>query len=249
MTFLDGPRPRIIAHRGLAVGAPENTLLAFLKALSAGATHLETDVHASADGEAVVSHDPDLARVAGRDGRVDQLALAELRRIPLGDGQTFCSLAEALDAFREARFNIDIKDERAAAPAAAAILRARAAGRVLLTSFSAARRKAATAALPEVAVSPSVTEFVPALIGAKLGIRPLARRALRGFAAAQIPERRGPLRLVTARTVRAVHAAGAEVHVWTVDDVADMNRLLDLGVDGIVTNRCDLLKSLVDARN
>ncbi|MEN2737789.1 glycerophosphodiester phosphodiesterase family protein [Microbacterium sp. X-17] len=248
MTFLDGPRPRIIAHRGLAVEAPENTLLAFLKALSAGATHLETDVHASADGEAVISHDPDLSRVAGRDVRVEQLTLAELRRIPLGDGQSFCSLAEALDAFPAARFNIDIKDERAAAPAAAAIVTTRAADRVLLTSFSAARRRAATSALPEVAVSPSVSEFVPALLGSKLGVRPLTRRALRGFAAVQIPERRGPVRLVTSRTVRAIQAAGAEVHVWTVDDVAGMTRLLDLGVDGIVTNRCDLLKALVDPR-
>ncbi|MEY9953679.1 glycerophosphodiester phosphodiesterase [Leifsonia sp. EB34] len=249
MTFLDGPRPRIIAHRGLALDAPENTLLAFLKALSAGATHLETDVHASADGEAVVSHDPDLTRVAGRDVRVEQLTLSELRRIPLGEGQSFCSLAEALDAFPHARFNIDIKDERAAAPAAAAIVKTRAPDRVLLTSFSAARRKAATSALPEVAVSPSVTEFVPALLGSKLGLGPLTRRALSGFAAVQIPERRGPVRLVTSRTVRAIHAAGAEVHVWTVDEPAEMTRLLALGVDGIVTNRCDLLKALVEAGN
>ncbi|MBO1741076.1 glycerophosphodiester phosphodiesterase family protein [Leifsonia sp. TF02-11] len=249
MTFLDGPRPRIIAHRGLAIDAPENTLLAFLKALSAGATHLETDVHCSADGVAVISHDPDLSRVAGRSIRVEQLTMPELRRISLGHGQSLPSLAEALDAFPEARFNIDIKDERAAAPTAAAILAARATDRVLLTSFSAARRTAAAAALSGVAVSPSVSEFVPALVGAKLGLRALTARTLRPFAAVQIPERRGPLRLVTPRTVRAVHRAGAELHVWTVDEVDAMTRLLDLGVDGIVTNRCDLLKDLVSARN
>lgn len=249
MTFLDGPRPRIIAHRGLALDAPENTLLAFLKALSAGATHLETDVHCSVDGVAVISHDPDLSRIAGRDLRVEQLTMAELRRIPLGHGQSLPSLAEALDTFPEARFNIDIKDERAAAPTAKAIIAARATDRVLLTSFSAARRAAAASALPGVAVSPSVSEFLPALVGAKLGIRRLTSRALRPFAAVQIPERRGPLRLVTTRTVRAVHRAGAEVHVWTVDDVEAMSRLLDLGVDGIVTNRCDLLKDLVSAKN
>lgn len=248
MTFLDGPRPRIIAHRGLALDAPENTLLAFLKALSAGATHLETDVHCSADGVAVISHDPDLARIAERDLRIGQLTIAELRRIPLGHGQSLPSLAEALDAFPEARFNIDIKDERAAAPAAEAIKAARATDRVLLTSFSAARREAAVADLPGVAVSPSVSEFVPALVGAKLGIRRLTARALRPFVAVQIPERRGPLRLVTRRTVQAVHRAGAELHVWTVDDVEVMSRLLDLGVDGIVTNRCDLLKDLVSLR-
>lgn len=248
MTFLEGAPPRIIAHRGLALEAPENTLLAFLKALSAGATHLETDVHASADGVAVVSHDPDLSRVAGRSVEVGRLTMAELRRIPLGEGQGFCSLAEALDAFPEARFNIDVKDERAALPAVTAIREARATGRVLITSFSRERRRAVADAFPGVATSPSVPEFVPALLSAKLGLAGLVRRHLRGFAAVQVPERRGPVRVVTPRMVRAVHAAGAEVHVWTVNDPAAMTRLLDLGVDGIVTDRCDVLKGLVDAR-
>ncbi|MGO4593777.1 glycerophosphodiester phosphodiesterase family protein [Leifsonia sp. 2TAF2] len=249
MTFLDGPGPRIIAHRGLAVDAPENTLLAFLRALSAGATHLETDIHASADGVAVISHDSDLSRVAGRQVEVAQLTMRELRRIDLGHGQAFCSLAEALDAFPHARFNIDVKDARAAAPAVDAIRNARAADRVLITSFSTDRRTAVADHFPGIASSPSVSEFVPALIGAKLGIRPLVRRALQGFVAVQIPERRGPVRIVTERTVERIHAAGAEVHVWTVDDPSDMARLLNLGVDGIVTDRCDVLAALVGSRH
>lgn len=248
MSFLSGPGPRVIAHRGLAVGAPENTLLAFLKALAAGATHLETDVHASADGVAVISHDPELDRVAGVPGLVADLRMAELRRVDLGHGQTFSSLAEALDAFPEARVNIDIKDARAAASAVEAIRDARATERVLVTSFSRSRREAVARALPGVAVSPSVPEMVPALLGAKAGLRPLVRRSLRGFAAVQVPERQGPVRVVTARTVRAIQAAGCEVHVWTVNDPADMRRLLDLGVDGIVTDRCDLLTSLIASR-
>ncbi|MGN6759754.1 MAG: glycerophosphodiester phosphodiesterase, partial [Leifsonia sp.] len=109
MTFLEGAGTRIIAHRGLALDAPENTLLSFLRALSVGATHLETDIHVSADGVAVIAHDPDLARVAGREVQVGQLTMPELRRIDLGHGQGFCSLAEALDAFPEARCNIDVK--------------------------------------------------------------------------------------------------------------------------------------------
>ncbi|WP_020074702.1 glycerophosphodiester phosphodiesterase family protein [Cryocola sp. 340MFSha3.1] len=248
MTFLDGAGTRIIAHRGLALDAPENTLLAFLRALSAGATHLETDIHASADGVAVIAHDPDLARVAGRNVNVGQLTMTELRRIELGHGQGFCSLAEALDAFPQARFNIDVKDARAAAPAVAAIRDARATGRVLITSFSSERRRAVADALPGVASSPAVSEFFPALIGARLGIVPLVHRALRGFVAVQVPERRGPLRIVTRRVVERIHAAGAEVHVWTVNDPADMVRLLDLGADGIVTDRCDILKSVVASR-
>ncbi|GIT81759.1 glycerophosphoryl diester phosphodiesterase [Leifsonia sp. LS1] len=248
MSFLDGPGPRVIAHRGLAIEAPENTLLAFLKALTAGATHLETDVHASADGVAVVCHDPDLTRVAGRPARVADLRMSELRRIDLGGGQVFSSLAETLDTFPEARFNLDIKDERAAASAVDAIRSTRAIDRVLVTSFSRRRRESVSARLPGVATSPSVPEFAPALLAAKAGLTPLVRRALHPFVAVQVPERQGPLRVITARTVRAVHAAGAEVHVWTVNDVADMERLLDLGVDGIVTDRCDVLAALVASR-
>ncbi|MEN0083871.1 MAG: glycerophosphodiester phosphodiesterase family protein [Leifsonia sp.] len=248
MTFLAGPRPRIIAHRGLALDAPENTLLAFLRALSAGATHLETDIHVSADGVAVIAHDPGLGRVAGREVQVSQLTMPELRRIELGHGQGFCSLAEALDAFPEARFNIDVKDLRAAAPAVEVIRTARAQDRVLITSFATDRRRAVADAFPGIASSPAVPEFAPALVGAKLGVAPLVRRSLRGFAAVQIPERRGPVRIVTRRTVERFHAAGAEVHVWTVNDPKDMARLLDLGVDGIVTDRCDLLAALVKSR-
>ncbi|WP_431221285.1 glycerophosphodiester phosphodiesterase family protein [Leifsonia xyli] len=248
MTFLDGRPPRVIAHRGLAVDAPENTLLAFLRALSAGATHLETDIHASADGVAVIAHDPDLSRVAGRDLRIAQLTMRELRRIDLGHGQAFCSLAEALDAFPQARFNIDVKDARAAGPAVDALRAARATDRVLVTSFSPDRRRAVTDSLPGVASSPAVSEVLPALAGAKTGLASLVRRSLRGFAAVQIPERRGPVQLVTRRTVSSIHAAGAEVHVWTVNEPGDMIRLLDLGVDGIVTDRCDVLRRVVDAR-
>lgn len=249
MTFLDGATPRIIAHRGLALEAPENSLLAFLKALTAGATHLETDVRASADGIAVIAHDPGLRRVAGREVSVGQLTMSELRRVELGHGQGFCSLAEALDAFPDARFNIDVKDERAVEPTIAAVEEVRAADRVLVTSFSKDRRSAVAAGLPGVASSPSTREFLPALVGAKLGLAPLVRRALAPFVAVQIPERRGPIGLVSARTVRAFQSAGAEVHVWTVNDRDDMKRLLELGVDGIVTDRCDLLKALIAARN
>jgi glycerophosphoryl diester phosphodiesterase len=205
-------------------------------------------VHASADGVAVVSHDADLDRVAGLPGRVADLPMSELRRIDLGHGQTFSSLAELLDTFPEARVNIDIKDERAAPSAVEAIRATRATERVLITSFSRRRREAVAGALPGVATSPSVPEFAPALLAAKSGAVPLVRRALRGFSAVQVPERQGPVRVVDRRTVRAIHAAGCEVHVWTVNDPADMTRLLDLGVDGIVTDRCDLLVQLIAGR-
>ncbi len=246
--FLSTPYPRILAHRGLALDAPENTLLAFLKALSAGATHIETDVHASADGIAVISHDPDLSRLVGRDVAIGQLTMAELRRIDLGHGQNFVSLAEALDAFPEARFNVDIKVEAAEGPAVHAIREGLATRRVLITSFDEGRRRRTAEALPGVASSASVTRFLRAVVAAKVGIAPLVRRAMRGLVAVQVPERSGIVRLVTPRVIAAMHAAGVEVHVWTVNDPADMKRLLDLGVDGLVTDRCDVLKEVLDSR-
>jgi glycerophosphoryl diester phosphodiesterase len=230
----------LLAHRGLALEAPENTLLAFLKALALGATYLETDVHASSDGIAVISHDPDLSRVAGLPVRVGDLTVRELKEIDLGAGQTFCTLAEALEAFPEARFNVDIKSTDAAAPAAQAILAARATGRVLITSFSESRRSATVRRLPGVATSASSSRFAIALFAAKLGLSPVVRYALRGVDAVQVPTRGGGVRIATRRMIASLHAAGVEVHIWTVNDVAAMKGLLDLGVDGLVTDRIDL---------
>ena len=169
----------MLAHRGLAVEAPENTLLAFVAAIGLGVTHVETDVHASSDGVAVIAHDPDLRRVAGIDGSVGALSMRALREIDLGHEQGFVSLAEALDAFPETSFNIDIKSMDAVAPTVAAIRDARAVDRVLVTSFSERRRRAAVRALPGVATSASSTVFASALASARSGMTPLLRRILR----------------------------------------------------------------------
>lgn len=240
--------PRVLAHRGFAREAPENTLLAFAKALALGVTHIETDVHASADGVAVISHDPDLSRLAGRDATVNQLTMTELRRVDLGHGQTFASLAEALDGFPAARFNIDVKSADAVGPAVNAIRSAGAASRVLVTSFSEKRRLGAVRELPDVASSASAAMFGAALVAGKLGLSPAVRSILRNVDAVQIPERVAGMTTVTPRLLRMLHGAGVEVHVWTVNDVAVMERLLDLGVDGLVTDRADLAMELLRSR-
>jgi glycerophosphoryl diester phosphodiesterase len=244
-TYFDPPRPRVLAHRGLALEAPENTLLAFGKAAAVGALHIETDVHVSRDGVAVVSHDPTLRRVADRDLEVAKLTMAELRRIELGKGQGFTSLEEALDAFPDLRFNIDVKVEGAVAPTAAAVERTRSASRVLLTSFSDARTRRVRALVPDAVTSAGRA----GVIRARFSSQGRMQRAMRGAHALQIPERIGRTTLVTSRFVGAVQRAGAEVHVWTVNDPADMTRLLDLGVDGLVTDRADLAVPLIAARN
>jgi glycerophosphoryl diester phosphodiesterase len=235
----------VFAHRGLALNAPENTLLAFRAAIDAGASHIETDVHASRDGVAVISHDPDVGRLAGRNVRVEDLTMVELSRLELGHGQTFCSLADALREFPAARFNIDVKTERAEAPTAAAILASNAIDRVLITAFSEGRRRRTADALPGVATSASVSRFLPALLGARLRLSPAVRRSLHGLHAVQVPERNRGMRVVSPAMVRAMHSAGVEVHVWTVNDPDDMRRLLGWGVDGLVTDRCDLAVDVI----
>jgi len=248
-SYLSPARPRVFAHRGLAVDAPENTLLAFAKAVALGVEYVETDVHASADGVAVIAHDPDLSRVAGRTVRVEQLTFAELRRVDLGDGQSFSSLAEALEAFPETRFNIDVKSQAAVAPAVAAILAAGASNRVLVSSFGEKRRAEAIRGLPGVVSSASARRLVVALLAGKLGLSPVVRAALKGLVAVQVPEKALGLRVTTPKMIARFHHAGVEVHVWTINDPDRMHELLDIGVDGLVTDRADLAREVVASRS
>ena len=240
--------PRVLAHRGLALEAPENTLLAFAHALALGVEYVETDVHASADGVAMIAHDPDLSRVLGRPEKVSDLTAAELGALDLGDGQHMPTLAEALDALPDARFNIDLKVAAAVPSAVEMITSLRAERRVLLTSFSERRRRAAISRLPGVATSASGPLFAGALLAASVRGAPAVRRLLRGIQAVQIPERALGMSTITPGRLRQYHAAGVEVHVWTINDVDSMHRLLDLGVDGIVTDRADLAMDVVRSR-
>ncbi|WP_440711323.1 glycerophosphodiester phosphodiesterase family protein [Herbiconiux sp. YIM B11900] len=243
--YFASPTPRVLAHRGLAVDVPENTLASFERAVAAGAAYVETDVNASADGVAVVVHDPTLERIASRPDRVADLTLEQLRALDLGGGVRFVTLQEALEALPETRFNIDIKSEDVAAPAAAAIVAAGARDRVLITSFSRRRRRAAVDALGDrVAASASASEFVPALLLAKLGATPLVRFLLRRVDAVQIPMSIFGIATTTPRTIARLHAAGVEVHVWTINDVEVARGLLERGVDGIVSDRADLMLAL-----
>lgn len=240
LPYFAAPTPRVIAHRGLALEAPENTLLAFAHAVGIGITHIETDVHVSADGVAMVAHDPDLSRVGNIAARVDALTATELAAIDLGEGQHMPTLSEALDGFPDAFFNIDLKTMGAVAPTVEAINDLRAHDRVLLTSFSERRRRAALTLLPQVATSASGPRFAAALLAAVVRGGPLVRAALSGLHAVQIPQRAVHLDTVSPSRLRAFHDAGVEVHVWTINDADTMRSLLDRGVDGIVTDRADL---------
>ena len=214
-------------------------MVAFAAAVAEGADYLETDVHASSDGIAVVSHDPTLERTAGIDAEVRSLTWDELRFVDLGADQTVPRLDEVLRAFPDTRFNIDLKSDDVVEPAVRAVLAANARDRVLLTSFDERRRRRAAALLPGVATSASRPTVIRAVIAALLGSSVLMRLALRNVVALQVPLRHGPVRVLTPRMIRLAHKAGREVHVWTINDPRVMHRLLDAGVDGIVTDRID----------
>ena len=200
--------PRVLAHRGLAIEAPENTLLAFAKALAVGVTHVETDVHVSADGVAMISHDPDLRRLAERRATIDHLTAAELRRIDLGFGQGYCSLAEALDGFPDVRFNIDIKIGGAVIPTVEADPRRTGdgPGADRLVQPGAAHRRG-----PDASRRRDLDLGAGRRCGGRGGAGRIARdvrRILRDVQAVQLPVTVLRMPAFTPRTIAAFHAAG-----------------------------------------
>lgn len=242
LPYFEGDRPRVFAHRGLHTEHPENTRGAFAAAVAAGVDYIETDIVASRDGIAVISHDLDLRRVAGQSQRLGDLSAAELADIDLG-GEGFITLEQALAEFPLTRFNIDIKDAAAIPGVIDAITETDAHSRVLVSSFSRRRRKAALANLPGVASSASATEFLVVYGAVRLGLSP----ALPRVQAVQIPVSAYGLPTVTPELVDRYHRLGLEVHVWTVNEEADMRRLVSFGVDGIVTDRADIALGVVNS--
>jgi glycerophosphoryl diester phosphodiesterase len=155
------------------------------------------------------------------------------------------TLTGALTSFPEARFNIDVKDRRAAAPVAAAIRSAGAQDRVLVTSFRNGRRRAALRRLPPVATSASGERVAAAVVGLRLKSRALVRAALAGTDAVQIPLRLAGLDATSPAVIELLHAAGVEVHFWVVNDTARMRELIRSGADGVITDRADLAAAVL----
>jgi glycerophosphoryl diester phosphodiesterase len=244
--FLDAPVPLAFAHRGGAAVGDENTAEAFARAVAMGYRYVETDTHATADGVAVMFHDDTLERMLGRPGRVRDVAWAELAALRVGGAAAVPRLDEVLDAWPQVRFNIDVKSDHAVDPTLDAIRRTGASDRVLLASFSTARLARIRAAVgPSVPTSLGSREVAALWLRARLGGR---LRLPAGVVAAQVPVRQGRLRVVTSRFIRYAHSLGLHVHVWTIDEPAEMHELLDLGVDGIMTDRIEVLREVYLAR-
>jgi glycerophosphoryl diester phosphodiesterase len=255
--FLDHPRPLAFAHRGGAAHAPENSWRAFQHAVELGYKYLETDLQATSDGVLVAFHDRTLDRVTGMRGRVSGLTHAQISAARIDGTEPIPRLEDLLGAWPDVRFNLDVKDVAAIAPLPGVLRRTNAWHRVCVCSFSASRLRATRRALGRpvcMAASPFGTAVVrfggprgrhdPAGPG-RPGSGALAGWLARtGVRCVQVP-----LNMATESFIGRAQALGLQVHAWTVNERAAMERLLDLGVDGIMTDETVALRDVLTARH
>jgi glycerophosphoryl diester phosphodiesterase len=238
--FLDGSHPLALAHRGGAGEAAENSPLAFQHAVDLGFRWIETDVRATIDGHAIVFHDATMDRTTDATGELSALPLADVRSARLTDGQAPITLAEALDRWPDVRFNVDVKSDDTVAPFLRAVAGADAWDRVCAAAFSTARlTRIRGQAGPRLATSMGPSEVTRLVLGA-----PDHSPAC----AAQVPHRARGIPIVTRRVVERAHRRGVQVHVWTINDPVEMESLLDLGVDGLITDRPTALREVLTRR-
>ena len=237
--FLDAPRPLAFAHRGGAADGVENALSAFADVERLGYRYVETDVRTTADGVPVVFHDEDAGRVTGSAGRIGDLRLAEVAALALAGGERIATLAQALEAFPGLRFNIDLKDAASVRSVPPVLGRCGALDRVCLTSFAERRVRA-------------VRRLVGPAVCTGLGVggvaQLLARVPLPPAQVAQLPWVLPGGRRLPRAVVDLAHRRGLDVHVWTVDDPEEITAALDLGVDGVMTDRPGVLRDVLLAR-
>jgi glycerophosphoryl diester phosphodiesterase len=238
-----------MAHRGFSPDGLENSMAAFRAAVELGYRYLEMDVHTTADGVLLVFHDPSLDRVTDGQGRIARLPAGTVARARIGGVEPIPLFEEMVRAFPDVRLNLDVKDWNSVTGLAAAIERYGVHDQVLIASFSDRRRRAVVKQLsrPVAASAGMVSNALFTMLGPVLP-GAVMRRLLRGVHALQVPVSYGGIRVVTPAFVRRAHRHGLHVHVWTINDPAEMDRLLDLGVDGIVTDRADLLKQVLQDR-
>ena len=254
--FFETSKPRVFAHRGGCARGPENTIPAFERGLAAGADGLELDVHLSSDGIVVVCHDSTLDRTTNASGRLDRYTAAELSRIDAGYrfvdangkfpfrgcGAGIPALRDVLLRFRDVPIIIEMKVDRPemGRAVAADIAAVSAVDRVCAAGEGSRAVRAAREALPAVATSATRGDVRLALYRS-WAHWPVRQVEYGGY---QVPETSGMTRVVSPTFIRHAHAAGLQVQVWTVDDAADMERLLEWGVDGLISNRPDLAVSV-----
>ncbi|GAA1282925.1 MULTISPECIES: glycerophosphodiester phosphodiesterase [Streptomyces] len=243
--YLDRSGPLAFAHRGGTADGLENTMAAFRRSVDLGYRYIETDVHATSDGTLVAFHDATLDRVTDAAGRIADLPWNDVRHARVAGREPVPLFEELLETFPDVHWNVDVKAEPALLPLLDLIGRLDAWDRVCVGSFSEARvARAQSLAGPRLATSYG-TRGVLGLRLRSLGL-PAALRP--SAVCAQVPVAQSGIRVVDRRFVRAAHARGLQVHVWTVNDRAQMGELLDLGVDGIMTDHIETLRDVLKDR-
>lgn len=246
--FLDnGGKPIACAHRGGSTDGMENSLAAFGRAWELGYRWFETDARTTADGVLIAMHDPTLDRVTDRSGAVAELPWREARAARIAGREPIPLIEDVLAGWPEARVVIELKVDEAVDPVVDLIRRSAAIDRVCIGSFSDRRLARARAALgPRLCTSMGPKEVRRLRVAAW---RLLPRSAVSGAAACvQVPTHWGRLRLAEPRLLARAHALGLPVQIWTVNQPDEMRRLLDLGVDGILSDDVAALRAVLEER-
>lgn len=245
--YLDWPFFHAFAHRGGTGSAPENTMAAFQDAINLGYVYLETDVHLTADGVVVAFHDEDLSRTCGVCARIEDLTWSELKGIRVDGAHNIPLLEEILTTWPSARINIDCKSDVVVEPLIGLLRRTDVLGRICVGSFSDKRLNQIRSSLGDDVCTSLGPRGVARLLAATTSHDRLATGL--GAHVAQVPVKQGPLPLVTKRFIETAHRVGLLVHVWTIDDPQEIARLIDLGVDGIMSDDTRALRDVLTARN
>lgn len=247
--FLDHPSPIPFAHRGgtdegPSGGVPENTLPAFQSAVDLGYRYLETDVHVSSDGVLFAFHDSTLDRMTDTSGSIEDMTYTEVRKVRVRGTEPIPVFEDLLVTFPDARINIDPKLDSSVAPLISMLRRLDCLDRVCIGAFSDKRLAHIREELGEDVCLGLGPRSTGKLVAASRGVR------VRSFPGqvAQVPPARGPVTIVDAKFLAAAHRAGIAVHVWTINERSEMERMIDLGVDGIMTDQTAMLKEVLQER-
>jgi glycerophosphoryl diester phosphodiesterase len=238
--FLDWDGPLPFAHRGGASDVPENTMEAFQYAIDLGYRYLETDVQVTSDGVLAAFHDNDLKRTCGISGKISEMTWSEVSKARVEGKAPIPLLEDLLGAWPDARINIDCKSNAAIDALVASLRRTSSLQRVCVAAFSDSRLRKLRKELG--------TELCSSLGPRELGLLRFGLSRHPPGLAAQVPVKQWPLTVVNSAFVERSHRLGLQVHVWTIDDASEMERLLDLGVDGLMTDRPLVLRQVLESR-
>ncbi|MCR6712178.1 MAG: glycerophosphodiester phosphodiesterase [Demequina sp.] len=245
--FETGGAIAALAHRGFSREGLENSMAAFAAAVDLGYQFVETDAHGTRDGVAVALHDASLDRTTDSKGNVADLPWSVVKEAKIGGVEPVPLFEDLLGTWPHLRVNVDVKAVSGIEPIANAIERTKSHDRVCVASFSAARRRATVKLLSRpVATSAGTGEFGRFWAGAGVGLS--GRRPIAHVDALQVPWKVGRTTVLARRHIDRAHGEGRSVYVWTINEPADMETLLDMGVDGLVSDRADLLKDVLIAR-